>query len=216
MSVRILLVEDHRIVREGLRCLLESQDGFEIVGEAEDGRAAIDMAKQCQPDIILMDIGMPNMNGIEATRLIRKDSPDIKVIAVSAHSERRTVQEMFRAGAISYVTKGNSSSELFKSIHDAVKGKTYLAPNITGVVVRNYVASVTGETGGGPDLTPREREVLQLLTEGLSAKETGHRLTISVKTVESHRRNLMAKTGFYNIVELTKYALREGITFLEH
>ncbi len=215
MSVRVLLVEDHRIVREGLRCLLENQDGFEIVGEAEDGRAAVDLAKHHQPDVILMDIGMPNMNGIEATRLICKDLPKVRVVAVSAHSERRTVQEMFRAGAISYVTKENSSDELLQSIHDALEGKTYLAPNITGVVVRNYVATIAGEPGGGPDLSAREREVLQLLAEGLSAKETGHRLNISPKTVESHRRNMMAKTGFYSIAELTKYALREGITFLE-
>jgi len=216
MSIRILLADDHGIIRQGLRSLLEKQPDVEVVGEADDGYIALELVRQLQPDIAIMDITMPNLNGVDATRRIVDEFPKVRVIALSIHSNRRFVSDMLRAGASGYILKECLFDELVQAIRAVAAGSIYLSPRITGVVVDDYVErlSVTSEselTG----LTDREREVLQLLAEGNSTKAIALKLHVSYKTIESNRRRIMGKLDIHSIAELTKYAIREGLTSLE-
>lgn len=216
MSIRILLADDHRILRDGLRALIEQHADMEVVAQAEDGRTAVRLVREHQPDVAIMDIGMPELNGMEATRQIAGRVPGVKVIALSIHAERWYVAGMFQAGASGYLLKNCAFEELVQAIRTVVAGQRYLSPALTDVVVEDFVR-YAGTTGGRPPslLTAREREVLQLLAEGHTTKEIAARLQVSAKTVDVHRQNTMAKLDLHSIADLTKYAIRAGLTDLE-
>lgn len=216
MSIGILLADDHAIIRQGLRSLLEKQPNMEVVGEAENGREAFELVRELLPDIVVMDVTMPNLNGIEATRQIHSEFPETKVIALSIHSNRRFVGDMLKAGAVGYILKEGLFDELVRAIQAVASGDVYLSPRVTGVVVDDYVNRVS-RTGDSllAALTSREREVLQLVAEGKSTKQIASDLYVSVKTVEANRRQVMEKLDLHSIAELTKYAVREGLTTLE-
>jgi DNA-binding NarL/FixJ family response regulator len=218
--VRVLLADDHKIVRDGLRSMLESQGHAHVVGEAEDGRTAVEMAIKLRPDVVVMDIGMSGLNGIDATRRVTTDAPGVRVIALSMHTDRRFVSEMLAAGASGYLVKDGAFEELTAAIDAVTNGRVYLSQSVAGVVVQDYVrrlgGAVTGcEVSPMQRLSPREREVLQLAAEGNSTKEIAARLGLSVKTVETHRRQVMEKLGIYNLAGLIKFAIREGLTTLD-
>ncbi|OHB58053.1 MAG: DNA-binding response regulator [Planctomycetes bacterium GWF2_50_10] len=217
MAVKILLADDHKIVRDGLRSLIEKQPNMQVVGEACDGRTTVSSVRELMPNVVIIDIGMPDLNGIEATRQITQDNPNIKVIALSMHSDRRFVLRMLEAGASGYLLKDSAFDELSLAISTVVAGKIYLSPAIAGIVVEDFVRHSPSNVAGpvSIDLTPREREVLQLLAEGKSTKQIASHLNVSVKTVETHRRQVMEKLDIHSVAELTKYAVREGLTSLE-
>lgn len=216
MRIRILLAEDHTFVREGLRMILERRPEFEIVGEADCGRDVVQLAERLEPDIVIMDIGMRDMNGIEATSRIKRRSSHTKVIALTMHSDRHHVLEMLTAGASGYVLKTAGAEELTQAVLAVAKGRDYLTPEIAGIVVESYVRGQFPSADSALDsLGPREREVLQLVAEGKSSKEIATRLQISAATVDTHRRNIMRKLGSHSVAELTKIAIREGLTELE-
>ncbi len=216
MSVRIILADDHKIMRDGLRALLEKQPGMEVVAGAEDGRTAVQLAREFKPDVMLMDITMPDLNGIDATRQIVAESPGVKVVALSMHSDSRFVAGMISAGVSGYLLKDCAFEELTRAISAVVANQTYLSPRIAGTVIKDYAAKLsTNESSAFSVLTAREREVLQLIAEGPTTKQIAARLHVSVKTVETHRRQIMNKLNIYSIAELTKFALREGLTSLE-
>ncbi len=215
MGIRILLADDHKIMREGLRSLIEREPNMAVVGEAENGRATLRLARELKPDIIVMDITMPDLNGIEATRQVRMRCPEAKVIALSMHSDRRLVAEMLKAGASAYLLKDCAFTELAGAIEIVSRGQTYLSPGITGIVVEDYIHRIAEpSTLESPTLTPREREILQLLAEGKNAKEIALHLHISPKTVETHRRRMMEKLKMDSVADLTRYAIREGLASL--
>ncbi len=216
MSTRIVLADDHKIMREGLRSLLATAPGLEVVGEADNGRTAVQLARRLSPDVVVMDVAMPDLNGVEATRMIRSEVPHVKVIALSLHAERRFVTRMLRAGASGYLLKGCAFQELVDAIRVVMAKQTYLSPAIATIVAEECVQSPTaGESSTFSLLTPREREVLQLVAEGNSTKDIASGLHVSVKTVETHRSRVMAKLRIRSIAELTKYAISEGLTSLE-
>jgi DNA-binding NarL/FixJ family response regulator len=215
MGVRIILAEDHRITREGLVNLLEERSDMQVVGEAENGREAVRLATELSPDLVIMDVTMPDLNGIDATRIITSGSNNTKVIALSMYSDKQFVQGMIQAGASGYLLKDCAFEELVSAIQAVIHGDTYLSPGIAGIVVQDYLSKLTTDRSSADTvLTNREREVLQLIAEGNSTKEIAARLSVSVKTVETHRRQIMEKLGIFSIAELTKYAIREGLTSL--
>jgi DNA-binding NarL/FixJ family response regulator len=216
MSQRILLADDHKILREGIRALLESQPGLTVVGEADNGRTAVAMAKELMPDVVVLDIGMPELNGVEAARRMIHENPRLRIIALSMHSDRRFVSEMLKAGASAYLLKDGAFEELVEAIQAVTAGNVYLSPGIAGVVVDDYVSQIGDpvRTAFGV-LSSREREVLQLMSEGLATKQIAASLRVSVKTVETHRRQIMEKLDLHSVAELTKYAIREGLTTVE-
>ena len=216
MRTRILLADDHKIIRDGLRALLEKLPDMELVAEAENGRNAVRLARKLSPDVVIMDVAMPDLNGIEATRKIISETPQVKVIALSIHSDRRFIVEMLKAGASGYLLKDCAFEDLTKAIGAVRTNHIFLSPGIADKVVKDYVSSLSS-TGFSvySILTDRELEVLQLLAEGRTTKQIASRLHVSVKTVETHRKNIMDKLDIHNIAELTKYAIREGLTSLE-
>lgn len=216
MSIRILLVDDHKITREGLRSLLEKQQDMDVVAEAENGRTAVRLAHELLPNVVIMDVTMPDLNGVEAARQIVGKVPDAKIIALSMHSDSLFVTEMLRSGASGYLLKDCAFDELALAIRAVASGKTYLSPSISGVVVEDYLHRLTKTNFSSSEvLTDREREVLQLMAEGKSTKQIALKLNISVKTVETHRRQIMNKLDIHTVAELTKYAIRKGLTSLE-
>ena len=217
MRKRVVVADDHRMFRQGLISLLKQQDYLEVVGEAEDGRSAIAACQNLRPDLVIMDVGMKNLNGIEATRQILTDLPNTKVIAVSMHSDRRFVSGMLEAGATAYILKDCTFDELTEALRAVLDGKTYLSVHVARVVVQDYMKHLSGDVEAGPSrgLTTREREVLQLFAEGKSTKEIASILHVSVKTIETHRKHIMDKLDLHSIAELTKWAVREGLTSLD-
>ncbi len=215
MSIKVVLADDHMIVRNGLRSLLEQND-MEVVAEAEDGRTTVRLARDLLPDVVVMDIGMPDLNGIEATRQITAESPGVKVIGLSMHADKRFVSGMLSAGASGYLLKDCAFEELAQALRAVVASQTYLSPGINSIVVKDYMdrASIT-RSPDPPVLTGREREVLQLLAEGKTTKQIASQLGVSAKTIESHRQHIMSKLDLHSIAELTKYAIRTGLTSLE-
>jgi two-component system, NarL family, response regulator NreC len=214
MPQTIIIADDHRLLREGLRALLE-RDGFQVIAEADNGRSAVRLAKELQPDIVITDIAMPDLNGLDATRQICAEAPRAKVLALSMHTESHFVLGILEAGASGYLLKDAAFEELSVAIKAILKDQIYLSPAIAGVVVRQSLGHVGSKpTSERAQLSKREREVLQLIAEGKSTKEIAAKLYVSVKTVETHRKQIMDKLDIYSIAELTKYAIREGVTFL--
>ncbi len=212
--LRIILADDHQIFREGLRTLLEKQPGTRVVGEAADGREAVRLTAERQPHLVIMDISMPVMNGIEASRQILADHPETLIVGLSMHADCRFVLETLKAGARGYLLKDSAFEELAAAIREVRLGRIYLSPAATDLVVRDFLqreqpARAPGAFGV---LSSREREVLQLIAEGRSTKEIAADLGISAKTVETHRKQIMHKLKLFSIAELTKYAIREGLT----
>jgi two-component system NarL family response regulator len=215
MATRILLVDDHTLMREGLRAILDANSEIEVTGESSDGREALEIAGRIQPDIVVMDVGMPELNGFEATRQMKSVAPAARVIALSTHSDKRYVLAMLEAGARGYVVKSAAGDELIRAIETVRRNQIYLSPTIAGVVVESYLGrEYPGEGIGAALLGSREREVLQLLAEGKSSPEIAAVMHISVSTVETHRRNIMRKLDIHSVAELTKFAVREGLTEL--
>ena len=216
MTIRVLIADDHTIMRAGLRSLLEKEDQIEVVAEAENGRKAVQLAITHKPDVVVMDVSMPDLNGIEATSQVLESLPEAKVIALSMHSDKRFVMGMLRAGAFGYLLKDCASRELASAIVSVASNKKYLSPDIAGVVIEDslYGGPQEGETVSSM-LSAREREVLQLIAEGWSTKQIAAHLYVSVKTIETHRRQIMKKLDLHNIADLTKYAIREGLTSVE-
>jgi two-component system response regulator NreC len=217
MSIRVLIADDHKIMLAGLRSLLEKQADFEVVGEAENGRKAVKMVQEKTPDVVVMDVSMPDLNGMEATTQIIESLPETKVIALSMHSDKRFVMGMLRAGASGYLLKDCASQELANAIVQVAGGKKYLSPEITGVIIDDVLQGGSSEEFSTVSsvLSPREREVLQLIAEGWSTKQIASHLYVSIKTIETHRRQIMKKLDLHNVADLTKYALREGLTSIE-
>ncbi|MHC5007399.1 MAG: response regulator [Planctomycetota bacterium] len=216
MRSTILIADDHKIFRDGLRSLLEQQHDLHVVAEAEDGRTAVELALKLSPDVAIVDVGMPGLNGIEATRRIVGEVPHVKVIALSMHSDSKYVGSMLKAGATGYVLKDCAFEELESAIHAVLANRAYLSKDITGVVVDNYVRQLSAAEVTRPVvLTPKEREVLQLLAEGRTTKQIAMQLHVSVKTIETHRKHIMDRLDLHSVAELTKYAIREGITSLD-
>jgi DNA-binding NarL/FixJ family response regulator len=214
--MRILLADNHRLFCEGLRTLFATRPGLDIVGEANNGRMAVRLARELSPDLVIMDIGMPELNGVEATRQIRAEMPHVKVLAVSMHSDRQYVAGMLAAGASGYVLKDSAFTELAEAIRVVGQGGRFLSPEIVGVVVDDYLQRLTPAPGSAAArLSDREREVLQLMAEGHSTADIADRLHISRKTVETHRKSIMSKLELHSVAELTKFAVREGITSLD-
>ncbi len=216
MSITILLVDDHQIVRSGLRSLLESEPGIKVVGEVATGRDAVQQALKLLPDVVLMDINMPDMNGAEATRQIVAEAPEVKVIGLSMYSDKRFVARMLKAGASGYLLKECSPRELVQAIESVMEGQTFLSPGIVDLVLDDYVRYLNQfDSSDSSVLTARETEVLQLIAEGVSTKDIASRLHISVKTVETHRRQIMEKLDAKSVAQLIKFAIREGFTSVE-
>jgi len=216
MPTRILLADDHKIVRDGLRALLEKQTDVEVAGEAENGRTAVQLARQLSVDLVIMDIGMPDLNGVDATREIIESLPGIKVIALSMHSDKVFVGEMFKAGASAYLLKHCAFEELALAIQVVSSDQFYLSPQIAGQMVKDYVRQMSTDNASlFAVLSPRERAVLQLLAEGKSSRQIASILNISVKTVETRRQQIMIKLDADNMADLVKHAIRGGLTSLD-
>ncbi len=213
MTIKVMLADDHAMLRHGLSKSLQNEQDIEVIAQAKDGRSTVELAKELKPDVVIMDIGMPDLNGIEATRQITRDCPRVKVVALSMHSSKNFIIEMFKAGASGYLLKDCEFDELLNAIRVVIDDKTYISPAISDVVVENYMRQFP-ETKNSPFsiLSKREREVLQLLAEGKTTKQIAKRLHISSKTVEVHRLNLMSKLKIDSIAQLTKYAIQEGLT----
>ncbi len=211
--IRVLLAEDHTIVRKGLRSLLDAEADIEVVGEAEDGRQAVEKAQQLRPDIVLMDITMPGLNGLEATRQLKKYCPEVKVVALTVHTNEEYILQVLRAGADGYLVKQAAVEELILAIQAVCRGDSFLSPSISRKVIEEYSrrAEASAPEDNYEQLTGREREVLQLVAEGRSNREIAETLHVAVKTVEAHRSNLMDKLDIHNTADLTRYALRKGV-----
>jgi len=213
---KVLLVDDHRLVTDSLRAALDGLRDVQVVGAAANGREAVEMAAQHRPDIILLDISMPQLNGIDAARRILKELPHAGIIMLSMHSDRRFVQEALRAGARGYVLKESALQEVIEAIKTVRRGEFYFSQAAHDQVLEDYVGRLRqSEAPPQPELSAREREVLQLLAEGQPTKEIAAALSVSVKTVESHRNQIMSKLDLHSLAELTKYAIREGLTRLD-
>ena len=215
--IKVILVDDHVIMRDGLRNLLQEESDIEVIGEADNGRQAVKISIEKNPDIVITDIAMQDMNGIEATRQIKQENSNIKVIALSGHSERQIVIGVFRAGASGYLLKDSTSTELVEAIRTVYRGRNYLSQKISDIVLQELSDIKRDSEEIGADLlTSRENEILQLLAEGNATKRSAEVLFISPKTVESHRANIMEKLNIRNLPELTKYAIRAGLTSIDN
>ncbi|AQS93555.1 hypothetical protein BXQ17_05410 [Polaribacter sp. BM10] len=211
-QIKIVLVDDHKLLRDGLRNIIEQKSNMKIIGEASDGREAISVCSKLLPDVLVIDVAMANLNGIEAAKQIHKTCPDIKIIGLSMHSSKQFIQGMFKAGAYGYLLKDGDSNELITAINTVVQNIKYLSKDIN----QEFLSIIKqGNTIENTLLSSREKEVLQLITEGKSSKEIGEVLFLSSKTVDVHRNNIMKKIDLYTIPELTKYAIKKGFTSLE-
>lgn len=215
MGIKIILADDHKIMREGLRSLLEKESDMEIVGETEDGQTTLQQVQKLVPDVVVMDISMPHLDGIESTRQIIAKCPSVKVLALSMHSNKKFIAEMLGAGASGYLSKTSACNELVNAIRIVTSNQTYLSPHIAGTVTDDYVRHLSAKGSSSYSiLTAREREVLRLLAEGKTSKQVALNLNVSVKTVENHRNKIMDKLDIHNVVGLTRYAIREGLSQL--
>ena len=213
--IRVLLADDHTLVRAGLRKLLESIAGLEVVGEAGDGLELLELADRLRPQIVLMDIAMPGLNGLEATGRLLKTLPDVKVLVLSMHQNAEYVRQALRQGAVAYLLKDAAPQELELALRAVLRGETYLSPAVSKGVVSDYVQRLRSDEKPEDALTPRQREVLQLIAEGQSTKEIARRLDLSVKTVETHRTQLMKQLDIHEVAGLVRYAIREGLVSVD-
>lgn len=211
--IRILLAEDHTLVRAGIRTLLNRLEGMEVVAEASDGQEAVKLARRENPDLVVMDIAMAGLNGLEATRRIRRESPDCRVLILSMHANEQYVYQALQAGASGYLLKDAATEELELAIQAAMRGQTYLSPRISRQLVEDYLKH--GESNPADQLTPRQREILQLIAEGQSTREIAERLHVSVKTVETHRAQLMDRLDIHDVPGLVRFAIRTGVISAE-
>ena len=215
MSVKVLLADDHRLMREALRSLIEKESDMKVVGEAADGRTAVSLAREVSPDVIIMDISMPELNGVEATNQILSDAPNVKILGLSMHSDEHFVAGMLKAGGSGYLLKDCAAEELVQAIRSVIEGEQYLSPKIAGIVIDSYRRALPkGQLSRTPELTAREREVLQLVAEGDTSQRIAGQLYVSVKTVDAHRQKIMGKLNIHSVAGLTKFAIQKGITFL--
>jgi NarL family two-component system response regulator LiaR len=210
-KIRVLLADDHAIMREGIQALLSLRDDIEVVGEAADGRQAVEKARELAPDVVVMDIGMPLMDGLEASRRIHKEKPNTKIIVLTRHDDKEYVLSSIKAGADGCISKKTVTSELVSAIKAVHRGDSFLHPSVAKVLIDDYLLQAAGETDPFDRFTSREREVLKLLAEGLTNREIADLLFISVKTVLNHRARIMEKLDIRNRTELIKYAIRKGL-----
>jgi len=210
-KVRILLADDHTILRDGIRALLEDEPDMIVIGEAEDGRTAVKLACELKPDVVLMDIAMPLLNGLEATRQIKHDCPQVKVLILTMHENEEYIRQVLASGAMGYILKDAAARELLDAIHAVRRGEAILSPAITRLVIENYLRWGDLQEDSTNGLSPREREVLQLIAEGYSNKQIAEILYISIKTVQAHRMNLMSKLDLHDRADLIKYAIQRKI-----
>jgi DNA-binding NarL/FixJ family response regulator len=212
-SLRILVVDDHAVVRRGVRALLEGHPGWEVCGEAGTGREAVDQAGRLKPDIVVLDLSLPELNGLEATRQILRGSPRTEVLVLTMHHSEELAQQVLQAGARGYVLKSDAGDSLISAVETLVRREPFLTPKLTELVLEKYVRGPGGQEGAAPGivLTPREREVVLLVAEGRSSKKIAAALGISVKTVETHRTNVMRKLRLRSVSELVRYAIRNGL-----
>ena len=215
MSIRIVLADDHRMFLDGLRTLLAAEPDLEVVGEAENGLGLVALAAELRPDVVVLDISMPGLNGVDAARRLLADADPPRIVVLSMHSDRRYVLSLLKAGASAYLLKESGYPELAAVIRDVMRGEIRLSPQINDTVIHDYILMARGEIHDEGPLSPREREVLQLLAEGRSTKEIAADLSVSVKTIETHRRQIMEKLDLFSVAELTKYAIREGLTSID-
>jgi DNA-binding NarL/FixJ family response regulator len=216
MSIRILLADDHKIIRDGLKALLEKVPGMEVIAEAENGRTAVELTRRLNPHVVVMDISMPELNGIDATRQIREEFPAVKVIALSMYFDRRYVAGMLKAGVSGYLLKNCAFDELEKAIKEVMNHKTFMSPKISDMVMQEYAHLLKSQGESPIDLlTAREREVLQLIAEGVKTNDIADRLCVSIKTISTHRQQIMTKLGVNSVAELTIFAIKEGIISLD-
>ena len=214
--MNILLVDDHQMMRDGLRAVLEKESDLHVSGEAADGRTALELCSTLHPDVVVMDIGMPGLNGIEATRQVTTHHPRTRVVALSMNADRRYVHAMFEAGAWAYLVKSSASDELIRAIRAVAHDEKYVSPTVASAVLDTFVTGPRAQQHDPrSELSPREREVLQLLAEGMTSKEIAAKLDLAVSTIETHRKQIMAKLELRSVAELTKFAIRTGITTLE-
>ncbi len=214
MSIRILVADNHGILRQGITALIEKQSDMEVIGEADNGLTAVKMARELRPDVVLMDVSMPVLNGIEATRQIKSELPEVKILALSVHAKREFVLDMVKAGVSGYMVKECVLDDLVRAVKAVMNNQSYLSPQIASIVLegitKNNIFDVTSNRY--ELLSPRDKQILQLLTEGRTAKQISSQLGLSVKTIESNRRQIMEKTEVDNLADLTKYAIRQGLT----
>jgi DNA-binding NarL/FixJ family response regulator len=209
--VRVLLADDHALVRAGIRALLEALEGVTVVAEAGNGSQVLELARTHRPDVVLLDIAMPGLGGLEASAQLKQELPEVRVVMLSMHANEEYVLQALRAGAVGYMLKDSATAELEIALKAVMQGEIYLSPPISKQVVEGYVQRVGGEQPAPDNLTPRQRQVLQLIAEGHSTKEIAHRLELSVKTVETHRAQLMERLQIRDIAGLVKYAIRNGL-----
>ena len=209
--IRVLIADDHTIVRSGVNLLLSSEPDIEVVGEATDGISAVELAQQFKPDVVLMDIGMPELDGFEATRRIRERVPEANVLVLTMHRSDEYLFQMLEAGALGYVLKGAETSELINAVRTVARGEVFLYPSMARRLVQQFLRQVGADPSERPRLTPREKQILNLVAEGYSNKEIAERLVVSPSTVHSHRTNLMQKLGLSTRHELVQYARRQGL-----
>lgn len=217
MTKKVIIADDHAIIREGLKSLLEKKKGFRVIDVVKNGREAVELAIETQPDLVLMDISMPDLNGVEATATIKNKVAGTKVIALSMHSGKKHIDNMFASGASAYILKESAFEELLDAIEEVEKGNYYISPSIARMYVDSdgNLFSASEEKPIPIDISKKEKQVLQLVAEGDKNREIAEKLGVSIKTVESHRRNLMKKLNIFNIAGLTKFAIKEGIVSLE-
>lgn len=215
MTVRILIADDHQVVRDGLRALLDDPPRYQVIGTACDGREAAVMARKLNPDVIIIDIAMPELNGVDATKRMLAEMPDLRIIALSMHSDKRYISGMLQAGALAYVRKESAFEEITAAVDAVSQGNVYLGEGVAGVVVNDYRQMMSRSSDDSDPLSVREREVLQLLAEGKKTSDIAARLHVSSKTVETHRRQIMSKLNLNSVAALTKYALQHGFISLD-
>jgi DNA-binding NarL/FixJ family response regulator len=214
MAIKVLLADDHGILRQGIQALIEKQSDIEVVGQAGNGLMAVEMTRQLHPDVVILDVSMPVLNGIEATRQIKSELPEVKVLALSVHANKEFILAMVKAGASGYMLKECVLDDLIQAINAVVAGQSYLSPQIASIILESITKDSIFDAAGSSHetLTSKEKQILQLLTEGKSAKRIASQLSLSVKTIEASRRHIMEKAEVDNLAGLTKYAIREGLT----
>ena len=210
MGIKVLIADDHQLFREGLVNLLSNVDDIEVIAQAKDGKETVEKAGKLKPDVILIDIGMPLMNGIDATRILKKGNPELKIIAVSMHSDRQFVKGILEAGADGYLLKNCTYRQLIDAVHSVVSGKKYLSDEITGMIIQGYLEPADYDEDGNEELSEREIEILKLYAEGKSTREISEKLFISVKTVGTHKQHILDKLDLKSNADIVKYALKRG------